>query len=161
MERALGGRLQARLGRLVDTLEGEGLVTIGQDGRIVGLLTWVIGGPDSATDEAEIRAVVLDPQLRGQGLGGELLAAAERALVDARAHAAWLVTTNDNVRALAFYQRHGWELRQLLPGAVDSARRTLKAQIPEIAENGIPMRDELVLAKGLGAAGSRRDDPST
>ena len=58
-------------------------------------------------------------------------------------------TTNDNVDALRFYQRRGYQIVAVRPGAVDEARRTLKPTIPEVGRSGIPMRDELTLEKRL------------
>ncbi len=57
----------------------------------------------------------------------------------------WLTTTNDNLDALRFYQRRGFRLVALRPGAVDVARRDLKPELPDIGTHGIPMRDELDL----------------
>jgi hypothetical protein len=57
----------------------------------------------------------------------------------------WLVTTNDNLVALRFYQRRGFRLSALRPGAVDEARRRLKPAIPDAGAFGIPLRDELEL----------------
>ena len=57
----------------------------------------------------------------------------------------WLITTNDNVRALAFYQRWGLDLCAFRRGAVDESRRTLKPEIPPRAANGIPISHELEL----------------
>ncbi len=56
----------------------------------------------------------------------------------------WLVTTNDNVRALRFYQRHGWDLVAVHRDAVTVARR-IKPSIPLVGEDGIPIRHELEL----------------
>jgi hypothetical protein len=56
----------------------------------------------------------------------------------------WLVTTNDNLRALRTYQRQGFVLTELRSGEVSRAR-LLKPAIPLIGQNEIPMRDELVL----------------
>ncbi|GAA2448341.1 hypothetical protein GCM10010191_77240 [Actinomadura vinacea] len=51
----------------------------------------------------------------------------------------WLITTNDNLRALRFYQRYGFDL-------VAVARsRALTPSIPEIGLDGIPIRHELEL----------------
>jgi hypothetical protein len=61
----------------------------------------------------------------------------------------WVLTTNDNVDALRFYQRRGFRLAGLNPGAVDGARATLKPEIPVVGAHGIPLRDELVLDKRL------------
>jgi hypothetical protein len=43
-----------------------------------------------------------------------------------------------------FYQRRGFRLSDLRPGAVAKAR-LVKPQIPEAGQHGIPMRDELEL----------------
>ena len=115
--------------------------------------SWLPGGPESASDEAEIRVLVVARAARRRGIGGKLLALAERALVASGVRRAWLVTTNDNLDALAFYQRRGWRLADLLPGAVDESRRTIKPGIGRIGENGIPIHDELVLAKELDPQG--------
>jgi hypothetical protein len=60
-----------------------------------------------------------------------------------------VVTTNDNVDALRFYQRRGFQLASVRCGAVDEARRTLKPLIPVTGNYGIPLRDELELAHDL------------
>lgn len=57
---------------------------------------------------------------------------------------AWLVTTNDNTRALSFYQRIGFELKALHLNAVDM-ERPLKKNIPLNGCDGIPIRHELEL----------------
>ena len=61
----------------------------------------------------------------------------------------WLITTNDNVDALRFYQRRGFRLVKLHPGGVDRSREFLKPEIPETGEYGIAIRDELELQKEL------------
>jgi hypothetical protein len=55
-----------------------------------------------------------------------------------------LTTTNDNVDALRFYQRRGFRLAELRPGAVDRARQR-KPEIPRVGDYGIPLRDEIDL----------------
>jgi hypothetical protein len=57
----------------------------------------------------------------------------------------WLVTTNDNLEALRFYQRRGFVLSALRAGAVDEARRELKPMIGRVGNFGIPIRDEIEL----------------
>jgi hypothetical protein len=64
-----------------------------------------------------------------------------------------VLTTNDNVDALRFYQRRGLRLTALRPGAVDGSRRTLKPQIPPTGNYGIPLSDEIELSRELAAAG--------
>jgi hypothetical protein len=43
------------------------------------------------------------------------------------------------------YQRRGFRLVALRPGAVDRARAELKPSIGDLAANGIPIRDEFDL----------------
>lgn len=131
-----GSPLQARRSELVDVRTLPALVAE-RDGRPVGLLCY------RDDDDGTWELVLLGAKPRHAGTG--------TALVDALVHRAgagaciWLVTTNDNVDALRFYQRRGFVLRALRPGAVDGARRTLKPEIPTTAANGIPIRDELEL----------------
>jgi hypothetical protein len=78
----------------------------------------------------------------------EILSAAERS---ASAHGCTrlhLVTTNDNLNALRFYQKRGYYLCALRPSAIEESRK-LKPQIPHIGEFGIPIRDEIELEKKI------------
>jgi ribosomal protein S18 acetylase RimI-like enzyme len=133
----------------MDPLEADVLIAE-LDGRPVGLVGWVVGGAFSGRDEVEIRVLAVDGAARRSGAGNALLAEAEGRIAEAGGRRAWLVTTNDNLEALGFYQRRGWRLADVLPGAVDAARRDLKPAIGRVAGNGIPIRDELILVKDLG-----------
>jgi hypothetical protein len=64
-----------------------------------------------------------------------------------------VVTTNDNLDALRFYQRRGFRLAVLRPGAVDRSRESLKPGIPETGAGGIRLRDELELQMDLDQVG--------
>jgi ribosomal protein S18 acetylase RimI-like enzyme len=61
----------------------------------------------------------------------------------------WCTTTNDNLDALRFYQRRGFRLLALRPGAVDRARRAVKPQITAVGAYGIPLRDEIDVQRPL------------
>lgn len=100
--------------------------------------------------------VLLESLAPGRGVGSALLGRVERAAVERGCPTVWIVTTNDNLRALAFYQNRGYRLVRVNPGAVDRAR-VLKPTIPLVGESGIPLHDELVLAKRLDAAGGTED----
>ena len=109
----------------------------------VGLLTYTIDG-----DSCEI--VTIDAMVERRGVGSLLTAAVEDAARDAGCTRLWLITTNDNVDALRFYQRRGFRLTQLHPDAVDRSRATLKPGIPETGEHGIAIHDEIELELLLG-----------
>ena len=86
---------------------------------------------------------------------GELDALIEAVAATARAAGARrlrVMTTNDNLRALRLYQRTGFRLEALRPGAVDAARER-KPSIPLTGEDGIPVRDELDLVRVIAEAG--------
>jgi GNAT superfamily N-acetyltransferase len=134
-------RRVARLGRLEDALAHPALVAE-RDGELAGVLTYVLDG--GACEVLTLHAVE-----RGGGVGTALLRAAERIARDAGCERLWLITTNDNVDALRFYQRRGFRIAALHPGAVDESRRRLKPEIPRTGEYGIDLRDELELDKVL------------
>jgi ribosomal protein S18 acetylase RimI-like enzyme len=104
-------------------------------GEIVGALTYRI--EDNAMEILSISAAT-----RHSGIGTGLLDAAAALAGDSKR--IWLTTTNDNLDALRFYQRRGFRLVKLRPGAVTRARR-LKPDIPPVGEYGIELRDELDL----------------
>ncbi len=58
-----------------------------------------------------------------------------------------MVTTNDNLDALRFYQRRGFTIAEIRRRAVDESRRTLKPTIPDVGCFGIPVRDEIILER--------------
>jgi RimJ/RimL family protein N-acetyltransferase len=88
--------------------------------------------------------VTLDAVDSGSGIGTALLRSVEQAARAAGASRLWLITTNDNTRALRFYQRCGFDLVALHRDAVTRSRATLKPSIP-LEVDGIPLRHELEL----------------
>ncbi len=108
-----------------------------RDGRIVGLLTYRI-------DDEGMEILTLNSTLEGHGIGSSLMLDTIEKARTQKCHRIWLTTTNDNLRAVGFYQRLGFRLVAVNLGAVDEARK-VKPQIPEIGERGIAIHDELVL----------------
>ena len=84
------------------------------------------------------------------GVGSALVGEVERIAHAAGCGRLWLITTNDNVDALRFYQPRGFRLVALHAGTVDDSRAGLKPEIPKVGEHGIPLRDELELERELG-----------
>jgi ribosomal protein S18 acetylase RimI-like enzyme len=140
LEDALGGRRQARLDEVVDVLALPGFGAW-DAARLVGLATYAI-----EADRAELAALAVADDHRGRGIGAALVDRVVDAVRAAGAASIWLVTTNDNLDALRLYQRHGFRLVELRAGAVDRARAR-KPSIPPRGRFGIPLRDELVLAR--------------
>lgn len=107
------------------------------DGERLGLATYRVEG-----NEAEL--VSLDALVDRRGIGSALLRATVERAAAAGCRRLWLVTTNDNIDALRFYQRRGLRIVAVHAGAADEARR-LKPQIPEIGHYAIAVHDELEL----------------
>ena len=126
-----------RRGALERPIEHPSLLA-GEDGRLLGVLTYVIDG-----DGCEV--LTLHADVRRRGVGSALIAAVQRLAAEAGCTRLWLITTNDNVDALRFYQRRGFRLAALHRGSVDDSRARLKAEIPAVGDHGIPLRDELEL----------------
>jgi ribosomal protein S18 acetylase RimI-like enzyme len=114
-----------------------------EDGRLVGLLTYVVEGAD-----CEVLTLHVDD--RRHGLGSALIAEVKVIARRAGCTRLWVITTNDNVDALRFYQRRGFRLAAIRAGAVDASRAGLKPEIPAIGAHGIPIRDEIELEQVLG-----------
>jgi ribosomal protein S18 acetylase RimI-like enzyme len=136
-----------------DTWGGETMVSRGHVHRLmnlVGIIAWrgqTRAGAatfDAGSDEWELTS--LNAIVENQGVGSALLKTIEAAARFRLATRLWFITTNDNLRALRFYQRRGYRLVAVYPGAVDEARK-LKPTIPEIGSDGIPLHDEIELEK--------------
>ena len=63
----------------------------------------------------------------------------------------WLITTNDNINALRFYQKRDFVLVAVHRNALELSRK-LKPEIPMIGNDGIPLRDEVELEMILNDA---------
>src|SRR5262249_180313 len=57
----------------------------------------------------------VSPQARRLGVGSTLLQAAQERLRAGNCHAITLETAVDNLGALAFYKRHGYSVRKIIP----------------------------------------------
>jgi ribosomal protein S18 acetylase RimI-like enzyme len=127
-------------GKARDAILLEGFVAEA-DGEPAGVATYETRG-------ADCELVTLDSVREGIGVGSALLAAVANAAWKQGCRKLSVVTTNDNVRALGFYQRRGFVLTALRTHAVEKSRR-LKPEIPELGFFDIPIRDELELALDL------------
>ena len=148
-----GMRYAARLGELHDPFGDDALLAEDDGGALVGVLTYQVDG-------MSCEITTLYTAASGRGIGSALMESAVTTARVAGCARIWLVTTNDNVDALRFYQRRGFRLAELHPGAVDHSRATLKPSIPEVGDHGIPLHDELVLERRLRAGGANVGVPA-
>ena len=127
-------------GREIDMTRVDGVAAM-DGGEIVGLATFLF-------HDGLCEIVSLDSLRENQGIGTALLT---QALAQARQRGcakAVLITANDNLRAMGFYQKRGFDMVALYRNALDVSRR-LKPEIPAIGENGIPLRHEIEFEKEL------------
>jgi ribosomal protein S18 acetylase RimI-like enzyme len=105
--------------------------------KIVGLLTYHIEG-------VSCEIVTLDSWSEGRGVGTGLIESVKLAAQRDGCKRLWLITTNDNMHALHFYQKRGFVISAIHVNALEKAR-LLKPEIPLIGLDGIPLRDEIEL----------------
>ncbi len=125
--------------------ELPGFVAVGGN-KPIGLSLYKIEG-----EYCEL--VSLDSIIEGIGVGSALVEAVEKAALEAGCIRLWLITTNDNLKALGFYQRKGFRLTAVYPNALERSRK-MKPEIPLTGMNGIPLSDEMELVKRLTREGN-------
>ncbi len=122
-------------GRKLFPAELPGFYATDNKGEKVGLATYEIVG-----NQCEL--VTIDAFVRHSGIGTELLARVKEAAEKAGCRRLWLITTNDNVEAMRFYQRRGMNFAAVHVNALEHSR-TIKPAIPTIGFFKIPIRDEV------------------
>jgi GNAT superfamily N-acetyltransferase len=120
--------------------EQEGFLAVINNG-VEGMATYHVSG-----EECELTS--LDSLKEGMGIGTALIEAVIAAAREAGCRRLFLITTNDNTHALRFYQKRGFRLSALRPGAVDESRK-IKPEIPLTGLDGIPIHDEIELTLTL------------
>ncbi|MDO4333166.1 MAG: GNAT family N-acetyltransferase [Eubacteriales bacterium] len=121
-------------GREVDVTKTEGFCF--RDGEaIIGLITYLVY-------ENILEIVSLDSLRENQGIGTKLLELVIREAKERNLQKVVLITTNDNINAIRFYQKRGFDMAHLFRNAMDISRK-LKPEIPIIGENFIPLRHEI------------------
>ncbi len=106
-------------------------------GEKVGLVTYNI-----VDESCEI--VTLNSTHLSSGVGTALIEAVRDIAQKSGCKRLWLITTNDNMNALRFYQKRGFVLVAVHRNALEVSRK-LKPEISMIGNDGIPLRDEIEL----------------
>ena len=105
--------------------------------EIIGLITYRMA-------EKEMEILSLDSLREGRGVGTGLL---DTVIAKARENGLQritLITTNDNLAALRFYQKRGFDMCRFCRNALDQARK-IKPEIPMTGMDGIPLKHEIEL----------------
>jgi len=125
-------------GELMDIEEMPALVAV-RHSTPSGALAYRLLG-----DALHVVALATDPMWQRSGVAAYLLAEAELLARRLKLGRLLVATTNDNLPALYFYQRHGYRLTELIPNSVADHTHQEEAGFA-----GIPVRDEVRLEKRL------------
>ncbi len=119
--------------------------------QILGSAAFRIEAPDLL-----VVAVDVDRDHRSTGIGTALMAHLEEMAKEQGVERILLSTTNDNLPAIAFYQKRGYRLMEVLPG---EAARALSDLFPEglKGHRGLPIRDEFRFCFDLKSDGDSSD----
>ena len=134
---SVGGPKVVSRGTLYTLSDHEGFVATAED----SLLGFAVLRQDELLAIATVHP--------GQGVGSTLMEHCEKLARSRGNPSIWLVTTNDNLDAMRFYQRRGYFLESLTKDAFEVVKR-IKGITGEVLGNfDIPIRDELVFRKPL------------
>jgi len=122
----------ASLSGLHDAAALPGFIAVQGEERL-GLVTYRLV-------ETECEVLSLNSLREGEGIGTALLYTVRQQALRAGVRRLWLVTSNENLRAQAFYTKRGLVLARIHRDAVQRLRQ-LKPEIPRVAGNGLPIRD--------------------
>lgn len=129
-----GGLTVVSREKVYHPLDQPGFIAI-SNGVIVGLITFRPG-----SERWEI--TTLNSQFRGVGVGSALIEAVRVLARRDGCRKLFLITTNDNVNALRFFQCRGFYFKALYPNAI-AVSRMLKPEIPLLGQHKIEIRDEI------------------
>lgn len=123
-------------GSIYHVNELPGFIAILED-EPVGLVTYFL-------EDGDCEIISLDSTIEGIGMGSTLIETMKNFAREEGCKRLRLITTNDNTKALKFYQKRGFRLAALYPNAVEKSRE-LKPEIPLLGNDDIPIRDEIEL----------------
>lgn len=121
-------------GKEIDMTAVDGIFVI-ENEKIIGLITYIIY-------DNTLEILSLDSLCENRGLGTAMLQEIIEIAIKNSCKKIVLITTNDNIKAIRFYQRRGFDMACLYRNALDISRK-LKPEIPLIGENAIPLKHEI------------------
>lgn len=107
------------------------------DHFMAGLITYSL-------NESECEIITLNSVMEGMGVGSLLVDKVKNEAFTKNCKRLFIITTNDNQKAIEFHQNRGFKIKDIHKNAVEVSRK-LKPEIPLIGLNGIPIKDEIEL----------------
>ncbi|MDR0396556.1 MAG: GNAT family N-acetyltransferase [Oscillospiraceae bacterium] len=127
-------------GEIIDMSMVDGYVLF-EDGILTGLVTYIVRG-----DACEITSI--DSMAEKRGVGTALINTVKDRAREMGCKRLQLMTMNDNLNAIGFYQKRGFDLVGINLWAMDREREQ-KPSIPLIGMNGIPIHHEIEFSMNL------------
>lgn len=127
-------------GEAIDITSVDGFALV-ENGSLTGVVTYIVRG-------GACEVVSLNSMAERRGAGTALVDAVTSRARELGCTCLRLPTTNDNLNAIGFYQKRGFDLVGVNLGAIDREREQ-KPSIPIIGQNGIPMHHEIEFAMEL------------
>ena len=121
-------------GKEIDMTDTDGFYVVERE-EIIALITYIIYGKS-------MEIMSLDSLIENHGIGTLLL---EQVIEEAKrigCKKIVLITTNDNINAIRFYQKRGFDMARLFRNAMEVSRK-MKPEIPLIGDNSIPLKHEI------------------
>ena len=109
-------------------------ILVYEEKKIIGLGLYYI-----KNNECEI--VYMETFLQNKGIGTKIIERIKEIAKKNNCERIWLITTNENINALRFYQKRGFYFSNLYKNALEESRRIIP-EIPKM-EDGIEIRDEI------------------
>ncbi len=130
-----GDEITVSRGKVYRPDELPGFIAVNPEGGQIGLVTYSI-------HQKECEIITLNSLTPNRGVGAALVSSVRAKALDAGCSRLFLITSNDNLKAINFYQQWGFRLVKIHYGAVNLSRK-IKPSIPVTSPDGIPIQDEI------------------
>ena len=127
-------------GKVIDGTKLDGFIAMKED-KIIGLITYMI-------DNKECEICSLNSFIENKGIGTKLINKVKMLAKANNCGKLKLITTNNNIRALEFYQKKGFEISNIYINSMEISRK-LKPSIPLLDVNGVQIKDEIELQMNI------------
>lgn len=111
--------------------------TAKKNNNLLGLITYIKRGN-------EIEIISFNSFLENKGVGARLLEYVIKKFNKKNIKRIFLITTNDNLKALRFYQKKNFIIKNIHINSIEKSR-IIKPEIPVYGMDGIEIRDEIEL----------------
>lgn len=124
-------------GKVVDMTSVDGIVCY-DDKEIVGLITYDLN--------CYCEILSLDSLIENKGIGTELIEWVINIVCNNNINKIKVITTNDNIDAIKFYQKRGFDMIKIYHNAIEESRK-LKPTNPLLGNYDIPIKHEIEFQK--------------